>query len=947
MKSNEDFILAAPDQAVQIYLDPKGTDYNGLRRVADSFGADIKLVSGITPVMITQLEQLAGTVVIAGPIGGNELIDRLIAEGVLDVTAIQGKRECFRLQLVEAPMPGVDRALVIAGSDKRGTIYGIYSISETIGVSPWVYFADVVPYRNTTLSIPVSRLNRSSREPSVKYRGFFLNDDWPSLGSWVTHAFGDFNEDFYDKVFELILRLKGNFLWPAMWSAEFSLNGKSSPIANAVHADEYGIVMGTSHHEPLFRAGSEWQKVYAQYGTSNRWDFARNPQAITAFWEDGIKRNRHYDNLITLGMRGESDSALEGSDQENIELLKQIILTQKALLKKYNLEHMPQVLAVYKEVEKYWYGTAEVQGLKDWEVLQDVTILLSDDNFGNLRKIPEKHEQQREAGWGIYYHFDYHGGPHSYEWVNVTPLEKVWEQMTMAYDYGIRDIWVVNVGDLKPMELPLSYFMDLAYDFAGWGTGAINQTEEYTRRWVEQQFGSDLTTGTVDGIAQVLADYTRMNGRRKPEIIRADTFSVLHHQEAKRVLEQALSLEQAAAKYELKLPSPLKDAYYQLVYYPAVASANVIAMQIYAGLNNLYAERGSILANTYADLAERAIERDKQLEQHYNTGISGGKWQGMMSSPHVGYVNWNADGWSYPEVTRVIPAQEAIMIVGVEGTEQGYTAGTAGLPAFTNLQQESYEITVSSGGAGFEYEAASSADWIRLDRTQGWIDSGVTIRVSVDWEKVQGAASGHITLSGAGNTVTVQVTLEWTSLTNMPPVTFIETHHTVSIEAEHTASRVAKSGVEWKTISNYGRTLSSVKMLPAGISFDQPEEAPYLEYRLLVHQDGEYSLTAYIAPTNQLSPVSGLRYAAGFDGETPVTADALPPNYEGGNHDNEPWCRAVMDNIHTQVTRHRLDKGQHTLRVYGLDAGLVLQKLVLSSGPLPYSYLRPVESFHT
>ncbi|KAI7258514.1 glycoside hydrolase family 115 protein [Hortaea werneckii] len=948
MRSNEEFVLAAQDTAVNIYLDPKGTEYNGLRRVAESFCADVELVSGAVPGILAQQEQLAGTVIIAGPIGGNDLIDRLVTEGSLDVTAIQGKRECYRLQLVEHPIPGVDQALVIAGSDKRGTIYGIYSVSEMIGVSPWVYFADVVPDTRAALSIPASRLNHSSKEPSVKYRGLFLNDDWPSLGSWVTHAFGDFNEEFYDKVFELILRLKGNFLWPAMWSAEFSLNGKSSPIANAVHAAEYGIVMGTSHHEPLFRAGSEWQKVYAQYGTSNLWDFARNPQAITAFWEDGIKRNRHYDNLITLGMRGESDSALEGSDRENIELLKQIILTQKALLKKYDLEHMPQVLAVYKEVEKYWYGTAEADGLKDWEVLQDVIILLSDDNFGNLRKIPEKHEQQRDAGWGIYYHFDYHGGPYSYEWVNVTPLEKVWEQMTMAYDYGIRDIWVVNVGDLKPMELPVSYFMDLAYDCEAWGTGAINRTAEYTRQWVEQQFGAGLMPETIAGIAQVLSDYTRMNGRCKPEIIRAATFSLLHYQEAQRVLEQALSLEQAAAVLELVIPAALKDAYYQLVYYPAVASANVVKLQIYAGLNSLHARRGSVLANTYADLVEEAIERDKQLEQHYNTGISGGKWMGMMSSPHVGYVNWNADGWSYPVVSRVNPVKDALMIVGVEGTEQGYVSGTASLPAFSNLQQETYLITVSNGGAGgFEVQAVSSADWIRLEQDHGWIEAGETIRISVDWGKVQGTASGKIILSGAGGTVTVTADIEWNDITNVPPMTFIETHHTVSIEAEHAISRVSRAGVEWKTIENYGRTLSSVKMFPAGVSFGQPEKAPYLEYRVLVQQDGEYRLTAYLAPTNHLSPASVLKYAAGFDGVAPVTADALPPGYEGGNHDNEPWCRAVMDNIHTNVTSHVLAKGQHTLRFYGLDAGLVLQKLVLSAGPLPYSYLGLEESYHT
>ena len=947
MKANGEFVLAAQGEAVQLYLDPKGMDYSGLRRVAESWAADIRLVSGAVPLILTQPEQLAGTVIIAGPVGGNDCIDRLITEGVLDVSSIQGKRECYRLQVIEHPVPGVDKALVIAGSDKRGTIYGIYSISEAAGVSPWVYFADVVPDIQATVSISESRLNRSSREPSVRYRGIFLNDDWPSLGSWVTHAFGGFNEDFYDKVFELILRLKGNYLWPAMWSAEFSLNGASRPIANAVHASEYGIIMGTSHHEPLFRAGSEWQKVYAQYGTSNLWDFARNPQAITDFWEDGIKRNRHFDNLITLGMRGESDSALEGTDRENIELLKRIILTQKALLKQYNLEHMPQVLAVYKEVEPYWYGTAEAEGLKDWDVLQDVTILLSDDNFGNLRKIPEGHEQQRDGGWGIYYHFDYHGGPHSYEWVNTTPLEKVWEQMSMAFDYGIREVWIVNVGDLKPMELPVSYFMDLAYDFEAWGTGAMNRTEEYTKRWVEQQFGSALEPETVEGIAQLLSDYTRMNGRRKPEIITPATFSQLHYQEAQRILEQALALEQAAADYELEIPAPLKDAYYQLVYYPAAASANIVKMHIYAGLNSLHAKRRSVLANIYADLVQEAIERDQELEQRYNTGISGGKWQGMMSSPHVGYVSWNADGWSYPGVSRVIPATDASMIIGVEGTEQGYVTGTACLPVFTNLQQESYQITVSSGGAGFEYTASSSADWIRLDRDHGWINTGVAIRVSVDWERIRGAASGQITLSGAGGTVAVQVEAEWTGITDVPPMTFIETHKIVSIEAEHALSRVSRSGVEWKIIANYGRTLSSVKMFPAGVSFGQPEHAPYLEYRLLVHQDGEYCLTAYLAPTNHLSPVSGLKYAAGFDRETPVIADALPLNYEGGNHDNEPWCTAVMDNIHTQVTRHVLTKGLHTLRFYGLSAGLVLQKLVLSAGTLPYSCLGPEESYHT
>lgn len=258
----------------------------------------------------------------------------------------------------------------------------------------------------------------------------------------------------------------------------------------------------------------------------------------------------------------------------------------------------------------------------------------------------------------------------------------------MAFDYGIRDVWIVNVGDLKPMELPISYFMELAYDFEAWGTGAIKRTEEYTKRWVEQQFGYALEHETCLGIAQLLSEYTRMNGRRKPEIIYPSTFSPIHYNEAQRVLKQAIRMENAADQYYALIPESLKDAYYQLVYFPAAASANVLKMQIYAGLNELYAGRGSVLANTYATLTHEAIDRDKHLEQVYNSGNTKGKWQGMMSSPHVGYVHWNAEGWKYPEVSTLIPAKGSILIVDVEGTEQAYVAGTAKLPVFTNLQRK-------------------------------------------------------------------------------------------------------------------------------------------------------------------------------------------------------------------------------------------------------------------
>jgi hypothetical protein len=939
--------IAAGGKAASIYIDPKGQDYNGLRVVANSFAEDINLVAGVIPEVKTTVNDLKETVIIAGSIGNNDIIDSLISKGTIDVTSIKDKRECYKIQVVEKPIEGVDNAIAIVGSDKRGTIYGIYRISELIGVSPWVYFADVMPAKKSEIILSEEELNKTSKEPSVKYRGFFLNDEWPALGSWVTNTFGDFNEEFYDKVFQLILRLKGNFMWPAMWSAVFSENGKKHPLANAELADAYGVVMGTSHHEPLFRAGEEWKQINQKYGTNPAWDFSSNTEAITKFWEDGLKRNKNLESLITMGMRGEQDSALKGSEEENIQLLKDIILTQKRLLKEQGLENAPQVLTIYKEVEKYWYGTDKAEGLRTWDELDDITIMLADDNFANLRTIPTEEERNRKAGWGMYYHFDYHGGPRSYEWVNTTPLEKVWEQMSMAYDYGIRDIWIVNIGDLKPMEFPVSYFLDLAYDFKTWGVNGMNKTREYTKKWAMQQFGNVVKEEIIDGIENILTGYTKMSGCRKPEVTYTSTYSYTNYNEAQRVLNRASNLEDISKKYYDEMPEMCKDAYYQLVYYPAVASANVVKMQIYAGLNNLFFKRNSVLANSYAVLVEMCKKKDIEMQNYYNDEMSNGKWKGMMSSPHIGYMEWSPDGWTYPEIYSVSPKNGSVMIVNVQGTEKEYCSGEAGLPTFTNLCKESYSITISNGGnSEFDYKLETSAEWIKVDAIQGNVFDGKTIMVSIDWNEVYKNSNGFITISGAGEKVKVNITAEVIDISGLPNMTFVETHDVISIEAEHTANNVAKSNVEWKVLENYGRTLSSVKMFPTTVSFEKIEEAPYLEYSLRVNEDTEYTLTTYVAPTNNLSEKSRLKYGVAFDDEIPTIADALPKDFFAGSYVNNIWCDAVLENIHITSTVHKLSKGIHTLRFYGMDAGLVLQKLVLSKGKLPYSYFGPEESYY-
>ncbi len=949
-KENEDIItLVSDEETTTIYIDPEGDDYDGIKLATKAFAKDIQLITGQSPQILTQISEIQtgqGTIVIAGSIGNNRIIDQLIDEEKIDVTDIEGKWESYKIQVLDNPTDDLDKAIVIVGSDKRGSIYGIYHISELMGVSPWVYWGDVLPKKQESINFTRDELDFTSKEPSVKYRGIFLNDEWPSLGNWTSSEFGGFNEDFYDQVFELILRLKGNYLWPAMWSSSFSEDGQSSPIANAEHAHAYGIVMGNSHHEPMIRAGVEWQRVYSEYGPDNTWDFSINTEAITNFWNDGLIRNKEYENVITIGMRGEADSALVGSAKENIQLLKDIIITQKELLRKNNLSDAPQALTLYKEVEDYWHGTNSVEGLNNWDLLNDVIIVLAEDNFGNVRSLPSEDERDRPAGWGMYYHFDYHGAPISYEWVNTVPLAKIWEQMSMTYDYGVQDLWVVNVGDLKPMELPISYFLDLAYDFDTWGTNGINKTEEYTRNWVKQQYGSALDETSIHEIAEILTAYTKMNGSRKPETTYTDTYSISNFNEAQRVLKEALQIQEMADKYLEIIPEEYKDSYYQLVYYPAVASANVKNMHIYASLNEFYYKEKSLLANSYARLVEESINTDRQMEYYYNTTMSEGKWSGMMSSEHIAYKSWDGNG-QYPSPLYIVPESDSIMIISLENSHDSYKSGIGTLPTFTNLGKEAYWMTISNGGMEpFDFAISSSDDWIKVSNDKGTISTGDLIEVWVDWDKLDQTSEGVITIDGASDQVKVSIKAELINTSDFEEMTFVESHNLVSIEAQHFSNKLSKSGVDYKVIDKLGRSLSSVKMFPTDVSFEKAQDAPYLEYKIYVNEDALYTLTAYTAPTNNMEKLSRLRYAVSFGNEEPTIKDSLHPEFIAGDHMNWHWSDGVLNNIRTSTTNHELTKGVHTLRFYGIDAGLVLQKLVLSKEPLPKSYFGPEESYY-
>ena len=620
-----------------------------IMRIADPKRGSVRVLPGadLAPAGISNSK----VVIIAGILGESPVYDEAAMLFPDAVDAVKGKRECFFIRCGKNEHKGDSDVIYVFGSDKVGCEYGLLYLSELIGVSPWHYWADVVPEKKSEILLDKEDLDVVSREPSVEYRGFFLNDEWPSLGTWVTNTFGRFDENFYAKVFDLLLRLRGNFLWPAMWAEVFAEDGTSYPAASADLATDLGITMGTSHHEPLFRAGEEFSYLMSDsndVGYGKDWSYYTNARGIYKFWEDGVKRDRDHKALITIGMRGERDSLLLGADatmKDNVDLLKKAITDQKKILEDNGLADAPKVLALYKEVEDYYYGDSDTEGLCKWGELDDTLLLLSDDNFGNLRSVPDPLTRDRKAGWGIYYHLDYHGDPISYEWVNSTPIAKVRDQLTRAYEYGIRRLWIVNVGDLRPVEMPLNYFMDLAFDIEKFGKP--NTTYDYMRQWTDKQF-PEFDDELAGRCCDVLDSYTRFNGDRRPEATHPDTFSFVQDEEALAELRRAEKLYADTASLAIAIPESTKDKFYGLVEFPAKASANLRKMMILTGAYNIASSKGLAVANRLKDEIDYCVALDKELVKRYNEEMSCGKWRGMMGSKHVDFKHWNDEESCYP-----------------------------------------------------------------------------------------------------------------------------------------------------------------------------------------------------------------------------------------------------------------------------------------------------------
>lgn len=783
----------------------------GILRAVKNLTTDIHSITGKYPVVCQGTADVKHSVLIIGNIQNSALIADMVKKGLLNSKELIGKNEKYIIKTVSNPFPGAEQATIIAGSDKRGTIYGIYELSKQAGVSPWYFWADVPVEKHEKIFIEKGAY--TDGEPAVKYRGIFLNDEAPALSGWSRETFGGFNSRFYEKVFELLLRLKANYMWPAMWGNAFY----DDDPENGILANEMGIVMGTSHHEPMAMAQQDWHRFVKRNNLPNTWDYKKNAEALSKSWKFGIERSKNWEKVVTVGMRGDGDEAME--EGTNIALLEQIVKDQRKIIADVTgqkPDKTPQVWALYKEVQDYYD-----HGMR---VPDDVTLLFCDDNWGNVRKLPEINSKPRKGGYGIYYHFDYVGAPRNSKWLNISPVQRVWEQMNLSYTHGVRQLWVVNVGDLKPMEYPISFFMDMAWNPEQFNADNLLQ---HTEKWCAEQFGEKYAKES----ARIINLYSKYNRRVTPEMLNDKTFSLENYNEFGNVTADYRNLALDAMRLYYTIPKQYKDAFDQLVLFPTNACSNLYDMYYAVAKNKYYAALNDVQANYWADKVKYHFGQDSLLTIHYNKEIANGKWAHMMDQVRIGYTSWQEPRRSIMPKVSIVSENE-----------------------------------------------------------------------STRKEKM-----------------------------------FVEKDGYVSIEAEDFSRKNNSDRIKWQVVPFMGKTKSALITIPQN-AYPTEKEQIYVEYDIDFSTKGEVEVQLLLSPTLNFNANKGLRYEISIDGSNPQVI-----NFNG--HYKGELGRWQAEHLIKSVTKHNVDTiGKHTLRYRVLDAGIVLQKILIDTGGLKPSYLGAPES---
>jgi len=940
------FRLSSNGKSTPLFIN--ANDYAGVIRASKDLKTDIGKVTGVEPSIVYDKLPSIKEVVIVGTIGKSSIIDQLIKRGKIDVKGIKGKWENFLIQVVNKPLPGIDKALVIVGSDKRGTIYGIYDVSEQIGVSPWYFWADVpIPHKDAIFVKP----GIYTEGPSIKYRGIFINDEAPALTGWVRMKYGlakssqnppvgknvaNYGREFYATIFEVLLRMKANYLWPAMWSNAFNEDDPENPRL----ADEYGIVMGTSHQEPMVRSQQEWDRRYIR--KLGHWNYVKHPDTLENFWREGIHRNKNYESVVTMGLRGANDTEMAGNLKDNIAMVEKIVSNQQKIIREEmnpNLNEVPQAWCLYKEIMEYYNNGMRVP--------DNITLLWADDNWGNIRRLPDAQERKRSGGAGVYYHFDYHGDPRSYEWINTNPLPKIWDQMSLAKQYGADRIWVVNVGHFKGYELPMEYFMSLGWNTDRWNNSNMN---EYTRLWATREFGSEY----ANEIADILSKYGKYNGRRKPESLTASTYSVTNYNEFETVVSDYNKIKASAEAIYNKLPKEKRDAFYQVVLFPVKASALVNDLYYTAARNDLYARQKRASTNAMAAQTRILFQQDTALMSYYNHIYANGQWNHFMDQTHLGYTDWmppRKNSLNAIKLSELQLPDSAILGVALEGNEQSWPGATenAVLPEFDLFSNRKHYIEVfNKGKIPFDYTITTTVPWLSVSDTKGTIDDKdkrVWLQIN-EKQLPKGKVEGVVQISGAGSQVAVKVALFNPTEDKEKLKGFIESNGYISIEPEHYSKNSENGDRKWITVEDYGRTLSGMRATsPANAPATIPgKDAPCLEYPLYLFSTDTAQITLLTSNLLNFMPGRDIKIAVSFDDGEPQFITNVPDKFKV-HWSNPAWATTVVTHArHCQTTLKISKSGYHTLKVWMIDPGVVIQKIIVNTGGLKPSYLGPVES---
>ncbi len=944
----------------------------GVRRVAKKVVEDVEKTTGLHPSMALDGKNLNQAVIAVT--AGNGKTAKLLEQRIPELEKVKGKWEVYGFYLMEHPYPGVEQGLLIYGSDKLGTIYGLFHLSELLGITACTFWGDtghpvyeklVLKTRENTEKSQIDNCifveNGISREPSVKYRGFFINDEWPCFGNWTCSHFKGFTAQMYDHVFEYLLRMKGNYLWPAMWTSSFLLDGPG--MESMKLADAYGIYIGMSHHEPCMRSSEEWDLVKGKdspYGED--WSYLTNKEGLLKYWEDGLKRCCGHQVFPTIGMRGERDSKMLGEDaqiEENVRVLKDIITQQRRLIRE-NLEQegqtYPLLFAVYKEVEDYYFGDSKTAGLRDFQELDGVTLMLCEDNFGNMRALPRKEERCRNGGFGMYFHLDYHGGPCSYEWVASTPVTKIWEQMSMAYEYGIQDVWIVNAGDVKFQEYPLNFFMDMAYDFETWGKKEA--AYHYVRKWTREQFGTYTTKEEQDKIAWILEEYIRLNHLRRPESCNDKVYHPAHFEEGRRMLLRCKKLEQEnEAMLALLKERGREEAYFSMIYYAAAASANLLKMHLYAGMNHHFAIQGKAVANEMGDKMEECIARDEQLSEKMRR-FKDGKWAGMESACHIGFTNWNSEDWRYPLKYVVRLPKQPRLVVSRADEEAYYTNQYFPIPIlvddFSTSQRKKITLEIANGGQGVvKWSVDESCPWLSFSAMQGEtkFQDRLTLTVHRELLPLEEEQEFRFYIRAGEESVPVQVRAKRRDFSMIPSGCFLPQKGRYVIPAaeyiEKTEGFYEGKKAAYERLEDYGKYETGMKVFPVTSAFVKEDtgenQAPSLTYSLWVEEEGRYELQLHTSPANPLVYGEMLTVGLSCNQEKATELILTDKDYKGGDNACAAWEHAMLVQEHVSKKEIILHKGENKITLYAREAGLVLERLVLhpAGEPIEVSYLGP------